>query len=88
MYDLIKIKKDVARRAFNNGFDIMLLPSKIEASEGRAFFHLQWIAKGIQPFDESVNDFQEYECYSEIGLTARFYMDKSDFKKYELENMK
>ena len=50
---LQKIKKATARAAFNAGYDIVLLPSKLDTSA--VFFHGERIAAGFIEFDEAVN---------------------------------
>lgn len=78
---LQKIKKATARAAFNAGYDIVLLPSKLDTSA--VFFHGERIAAGFIGFDEAVNNFESDNCYSEIGLTARFYMFESDLIEFD-----
>lgn len=80
MDELMKVNKATARRAFNSGFDVLLLPSKLDINV--MMFRGQRIAAGYLSFDESVNNFENDNCYSEIGLTARFYMFNSDYQKY------
>ena len=79
--ELLKIKKATARAAFNAGYDIVLLHSKLDTSA--VFFHGERIAAGFINFDEAVNNFESYNCYSEIGLTARFYMFASDLIEFD-----
>lgn len=80
MDELMKVNKATARRAFNAGFDVLLLPSKLDINV--MMFRGQRIAASYLSFDESVNNFENANCYSEIGLTAHFYMFNSDYQKY------
>ena len=85
MNELMKVKKATARRAFNAGYDIIVIPSKIEVE--RAMFRGARISNGYIDFDEFVNDFEEYNCYSEIGLTARFYMYANDLIEFDKKRL-
>lgn len=80
--DFQKIRKDVARRAYNAGYEISLLPSK--CALGSMWFTGIRIHKDYAEltFDAAVNSFEYYNCCSELGYTARFYMEVSEYNKY------
>lgn len=80
--DVQKIRKDTARRAYNTGFMVILLPSKCG-------FNSMWVQgvraeKSFQDidFDNLVNSFEYYNCCAELGRTAAYYMDKSDYDNF------
>ena len=85
MNELMKVNKATARRAFNAGFDVLLLPSKLDINA--MMFRGQRIAAGYLSFDESVNNFENDNCYSEIGLTARFYMYADDLIEFDKKRL-
>lgn len=80
--DVQKIRKDTARRAFKAGYEVSLLPSK--CCIGSMWFSGVRIQKDFSDmdFDQCVNSFEYYNCCSELGYTARYYMDKSDYDDF------
>lgn len=80
--ELQKIKKDVARRAYNAGYEVVLLPSKV----GLNSLWVQGVraSKAFQDieFNSLVNSFEYYNCCSELGHTARFYISTADYAEY------
>ena len=79
--DLQKIKKDVARRAYNAGYDIVLLPSKCDLSV--LLCRGARIAAGFLSFDDQVKNFEnDGNCYYEVGKKASFYMFAEDLIKF------
>lgn len=85
MNELMKVKKATARRAFNAGYDIIVIPSKVEIE--RAMFRGARISNGYIDFDEYVNHFEDEHCYKEIGLTARFYMYADDLIEFDKKRL-
>ena len=72
----IRIRKDVARRLYNEGKTIYLTPSNIVASDSNL-----WIKPipintkyGLKCFDGAVNEFEYYNCNYELGYYTNFWI--------------
>jgi len=81
----VRIRKDVARRLFNEGKTIYLTPSKVVASDSN-----MWIKpcainnRNGENFDVIVNRFEYYNCCYELGYYSNFWINEDD-KKYRRE---
>ena len=67
-----RVSKRTARRYYNNGESIILLPVKcysemfsFETGENR---------NKVEDFDQMVNEFEYYNCNNECGYYAAFYI--------------
>ena len=78
--DVQKIRKDTARRAYNAGYDVVLLPSKCDLSV--LLCRGARIAAGFLSFDDQVKNFENEDCYYEVGKKASFYMFADDLIKF------
>jgi len=77
-----RIRKDVARRLFNEGKTIYLTPSNIAASDSNLWikpYPIQRIS-GIPgvPFDTKVNEFEYYNCNHELGYYTNFWINEEE----------
>lgn len=88
-----KINKPTARKMYNSGYDIMLLPCKVNAfivfdKNYRGFvqpvtFNIKTCTYNTNRFDRSVNDYEYYNCNSEMGYYSHYYVSEKDYNKYK-----
>lgn len=87
----IKVRKENARKYYNKGCDIALLPCK--ASESVLYEQDVWVRPVIinkkntekteNAFDRTVNEFIYYNCqWAETGYYPHYYIKKEDMEKY------
>lgn len=78
-----RVRKNVARRLFNEGVKIYLLPCKIREefiSKSTDPFCLFVVETSLdeedetKTFDKVVNAFEYYNCNSEAGYYAKYYI--------------
>ena len=89
-----RIRKDVARRLYNEGRTIYLTPSNVVASDSNFWikpfpinlkeeakrYNLPLDHKDLN-FDSRVNGFEYYNCYdSELGYYTNFWIKKGEVK--------
>ena len=76
-----RIRKDVARRLFNEGKTVYLTPSNIAASD-----HNLWIKpyainnRSKEDFDSLINRYEYYNCNYELGYYTNFWINEDDIK--------
>lgn len=89
-----KVTKPTARKLFNSGTPVYLLPSKVNA-----FIVFDRNYKGaIQPvvishkeddgenqFDRTVNEFEYYNCNSEMGYYAHYFIKEQEETEHEVK---
>ena len=68
-----RISMATARRLFNNGVEIYMLPSKVTVGN-------IWILpanphKGDSSFEAHVNEYRYYNCSAETGKRVHFYIE-------------
>ena len=74
---MLKIDKRKARKLYNRGEDVYLLPCKVRPGG-------MWIEPFLintrnsegRNFESLVNEFEFYNCSSETGRSASFYMEE------------
>ena len=76
-----RIRKDVARRLYNEGRTIYLTPSNVAASDSNLWIkpyslHITELRIGELPltFDQRVNSFEYYNCNYELGYYTNFWI--------------
>lgn len=77
-----QLLKPMARRAFNDGKKIYLLPCKVNAiclDPKHVGFVSPCVVEhkeneGVNQFDRTVNSFEYYNCNSELGYYAHYYI--------------
>lgn len=75
-----KVTKPIARKLFNEGVDIYLLPCKVSETSltGKGFIISPCIIskseEGDNQFDRVVNYFEHYNCNNEMGYYAHYYI--------------
>ena len=72
---LKKIKKPTAKKMFDKGKAIYLLPCRIQL--GSSWFQPVKIIKDLncEDFNGAVNGFEYYNCTNETGKYAHFYIE-------------
>ena len=77
-----RIRKDVARRLFNEGKTIYLTPSNIAASDSNLWVKPIAINTkyGLKCFDFAVNEFEYYNCNHELGYYTNFWIIEEETK--------
>ena len=79
-----RVRKDVARRLYNEGKTIYLTPSNVAASDSNLWIKPLLIQKtsGIpsRPFDAKVNEFEYYNCNYELGYYTNFWINEEETK--------
>ena len=88
-----KVTNPIARKMYNIGCDILLLPCKVNAfivfdKNYRGFVQpvtisLKTCIHDANKFDRSVNDFEYYNCNSEMGYYSHYYVSEEDYNKYK-----
>ena len=75
-----RVRKDVARRLYNEGKTIYLTPSNVVASDSNMWIkplalHITDSHIGKLPtFDQRVNEFEYYNCNHELGYYTNFWI--------------
>ena len=89
-----KITKPIARKLFNSGYDIFLLPSKVNAfmvfdRNYKGFIVPVVISykedRGENQFDRTVSEFEYYNCNSEMGYYAHYFIKEQEETKHEVK---
>ena len=70
---MVRIYKEEARKRYENGEKIYLLPSK--ARIGSIWISPIMIIKGEGTFDSKVNAFSYYNCSAETGRAVHYYIE-------------
>lgn len=78
----IRIRKDVARRLFNEGRMIYLTPSNITASDSSPWIKPYAINnRSGKTFDDLVNRYEYYNCNWELGYYTNFWINEEEEKE-------
>lgn len=74
-----RIRKDVARRLFDQGRIIYLTPSKIVATDSSPWIKPYPINnRAGHNFDDIVNNFEFYNCCWELGYYTSFWVNREE----------
>ena len=74
-----RIRKDVARRLFDQGRIIYLTPSKIAASDSSMWIKPYPINnRAGENFDDLVNRYEYYNCCYELGYYTNFWLNREE----------
>ena len=82
-----KVTKPTARKLFNRGVEVYLLPSKVNAfivfdKNYEGFIQPVVISHkedgGENQFDRTVNEFEYHNCNSEMGYYAHYYIKEQE----------
>lgn len=76
-----RIRKDVARRLFNDGRIIYLTPSKIVATDSSPWIKPYPISnRAGHDFDDLVSNYEFYNCCWELGYYTNFWTNEEEEK--------
>lgn len=76
-----RIRKDLARRLFNEGKTIYLTPSNVAASDSNPWIKPYTINnRSEKNFDNIVNNFEHYNCNHQLGYYTNFWISEDDIK--------
>ena len=91
---MIKIKKPLARKMYYSGHTITVVPCKCNVTNKVAKAKLSMMCGGeidtitlSNSFDISVREFEYYNCNSETGYYAHYYVSEEDYNKYQMCKM-
>lgn len=72
-----KIKKDAARKYFNKGINIYMIPNRVKFDiNGKWIQPFKFNNKLEIDFDKCVNNYAYYNCNNELGNTVAFYIEE------------
>lgn len=75
--DLVRVNKTVARRLYNNGCDVLLLPCNIRPDSIHIFLGV-WenvnLLGQYESFDKLCDWYQIYNCCNQYGKYISFYI--------------
>lgn len=87
-----KVNKPTARKLYNNGITVYLLPCKV--SEVALTSKNSWVspveislltcAHSANKFDRTVNEYEYYNCNAELGYYASYYVTEEDLASHEM----
>jgi hypothetical protein len=76
-----RVRKDVARRLFNEGRVIYLTPSNVAASDSNLWVKPCPISKEYgKHFDDVVSEFEYYNCNHQLGYYTNFWINEEEVK--------
>ena len=84
-----RINKPTARKMYNHGCDILLLPCKVNDSlvEGThpwlkpVTININSCEHNDNKFDRTVNEYEYYNCNAELGYYSHYFVTVEDFIK-------
>lgn len=75
----VRVRKDVARKRFNEGRILYLTPSNVAASDSNLWIKPYPINnRAGQDFDDIVNNFEYYNCNWELGYYTNFWINTEE----------
>lgn len=88
MVNYKRVNKPTARRMFNMGYPIKLIPCKVSE---RVLYHyghylpiqisLSTCTTDSNKFDRSVREYEYYNCNAELGYYPHYYVSEEDYNK-------
>ena len=98
MVNYKKINKPIARKMFNNGITIYLLPCKVSEmalnSDIETWGHpvsinitKDQLDSKHNKFDRAINEYCFYNCNAELGYYPHYYVTEEDVASYEMCNL-
>ena len=87
-----RVNKPTARKMYNHGCSIFLLPCKanfkVALEEGSPVpvvsISLLDSDSDINRFDRAVNTYEYYNCNAELGYYAHYYVTQEDLQSYNM----
>lgn len=83
-----RVNKSTARKMYNKGCNILLLPCNVNDSAVQGTH--PWIkavsisscTEDMNKFDRTVNEFEYYNCNAELGYYAHYFVSEEDYNNY------
>lgn len=72
--ELRKVDKRAARRAYNEGKDVLLLPCKVGLNSTIQPAKVSTYSSNGEDFDKVINSFEYYNCNNVLGKYTHFYL--------------
>ena len=92
MVDYKRVNKPTARKMYNSGYSIQLLPCKVNSfmvfdKNYKGFIIPVLISSETSShsenkFDRTVNDFEYYNCNAELGYYSHYFVKEHDIETY------
>lgn len=90
-----RVNKPTARKMYNQGCSILLLPCKVsESALYDSTSHNHWVRpysmslmtseEETNRFDRAVNTYEYFNCNAELGYYAHFYVSEEELDKYKM----
>ena len=91
MVNYTRVNKPTARKMYNQGCSILLLPCKVNNSavNGSSAWvkpvtiNLSTCTHDANKFDRSVNDYEYYNCNAELGYYSHYFVSEDDYNKFK-----
>lgn len=90
-----QVNKPTARKMYNKGYDVALLPCKVSLRRLSDTYDYEWIQlvtinikdseHEVNKFDRTVLHYEGYNCNAELGYYAHYYVLEEDYAKYKEE---
>lgn len=98
-----RVSKPIARKMFYAGYDVRLLPCKVNDrcardDAVRGYFWVSYFEVNLatveerdygkeNKFDRMVNSYEYHNCNAELGYYAHYFVDENDYKKFKEERV-
>lgn len=93
MVNYKRVNKATARKMYNHGCSILLLPCKVgESALYESTSQNHWVRpysmslmtseEETNRFDRAVNTYEYYNCNAELGYYAHYYVSEEELDKY------
>ena len=82
----IKINKTTARKVFNAGKRVFVLPCKCKVENLWGIGSLMEKSETIPDFDEFINRYETYNCNNELGKRCAYYADREVLLQMYIDN--
>jgi len=70
---MIKITKGLAKKMYDNGKEVMIIPNRLRPDSVLAFWTTKADAGDIEDFEKLCNAIFYYNCTPETGMKLAFY---------------
>ena len=81
---MIRIKKPLARKMYYSGHTIIVVPCKCDVNNKVARMEMITLENGGKEFDRLIREFEWYNCNSENGYYAHYYVTEQAMEEYNM----
>lgn len=88
-----KVNKAIARKIYNHGLPVYLVPCKCRFVDPESD-EKSWVTplkislleceEEMNKFDRTVNSFEYYNCNAELGYYSAYYVKEQDYDSYKM----